>query len=188
MLPLPPLQSTWNERPGLQTDGLFLSSLAWALSILLAISRGWHVWAFDSNSISTGFFGLWEASTLRKCNMSGWIVSCWCTAWSTWAGSFQMKSGMGRTWHCWQILWRLEPWFLAQWLLSPGLRPRTQISSNCTTGPLPSFFSSVVVVSLILEREQWVMAWSENLIFSSGTEPGQPGWKPGVLVCRPARD
>ena len=39
---------------------------------------------------------------------------------------------------------------------------------------------------LLLERQQWVMAWSEILILCSGIESGQPGWKPGIVATRPA--
>ena len=39
-----------------------------------------------------------------------------------------------------------------------------------------------VCVGLILERQQWVVAWSQDLIFCLGFEPGQPGWRPGILA------
>lgn len=42
-------------------------------------------------------------------------------------------------------------------------------------------------LSVILDRQQRVMAWRELFIPCSGIEPGKPGWLAGVLVTRPAR-
>ena len=42
-------------------------------------------------------------------------------------------------------------------------------------------------VDLILERQQWALAWSQIIIPCPGIEPGYPGWKPGNLATRSAR-
>ncbi|KAF6072975.1 hypothetical protein HJG60_009995 [Phyllostomus discolor] len=53
---------------------LVLSYVSWAFSISIAISKSWRVWEFDSDVISTMYFGLWEASYMQKINMSGYML------------------------------------------------------------------------------------------------------------------
>ncbi|XP_006195275.1 uncharacterized protein LOC105094111 [Camelus dromedarius] len=57
-----------------KVTGLFLSYLVWTFSIILARSRSWHVWEFDSKIVPIVFIGLWEALYFQKFNVSGSIV------------------------------------------------------------------------------------------------------------------
>ena len=70
----------------------------------------------------------------------------------------------------------------------PALIQHSILSSiNDTTSYNLVVIRSVNEMSLILERKQWVMAWSKILILFSRVKLGQPGWKPGILTTRLAR-
>ncbi|XP_020739128.2 uncharacterized protein [Odocoileus virginianus] len=53
---------------------VFLTYLVWAFGLILAHSRSWRVWDFDSDIISVVFIGLWEAFYRQKFNVSGVMV------------------------------------------------------------------------------------------------------------------
>ncbi|XP_037677997.1 uncharacterized protein LOC119523302 [Choloepus didactylus] len=55
-------------------SGLFLSYLSLAFGLVLAKSKSWRVWVFDSTIIPVVFIGLWEAFYLQSSNVSGTLV------------------------------------------------------------------------------------------------------------------
>nr|XP_058147460.1 uncharacterized protein LOC131277209 [Dasypus novemcinctus] len=54
--------------------GLFLAYLTWASGLVLANSKSWRVWEFDSNIIPIMFIGLWEVFYFQKFNISDSLV------------------------------------------------------------------------------------------------------------------
>nr|XP_012610740.1 uncharacterized protein LOC105866099 [Microcebus murinus] len=53
---------------------LLFSHLSWCFGLLLANSRSWHVWEFDSKTVPIVFIGLWEAVYFQRVNISNVLV------------------------------------------------------------------------------------------------------------------
>ncbi|XP_023595245.1 uncharacterized protein LOC111822153, partial [Trichechus manatus latirostris] len=57
-----------------QLFGLLLSYMSWTSGIVLAISRSWRVWEFDSKVVPVVFIGLWDVFYIQKVDISGVLV------------------------------------------------------------------------------------------------------------------
>jgi hypothetical protein len=57
----------WNYK----LAGVVCSFIAWFLGIVLANSRFWRVWEFESNTVHFVYIGFWEAYYNLKVNISG---------------------------------------------------------------------------------------------------------------------
>ncbi|NP_001395803.1 spermatogenesis associated multipass transmembrane protein 3 [Rattus norvegicus] len=55
-------------------SGLVCSLIALVFEIILASSRCWRLWEFDSKSVQFVFFGLWEAYYPQSFNISGSMI------------------------------------------------------------------------------------------------------------------
>ncbi|XP_020007520.2 uncharacterized protein, partial [Castor canadensis] len=62
-----PELKNWNYK----LAGVVCSFIAWFLGIVLANSRFWRVWEFESNTVHFVYIGFWEAYYNLKVNISG---------------------------------------------------------------------------------------------------------------------
>ena len=76
---------------------VFLTYLAWVFGLILAHSRSWRVWEFDSDIVSVVFIGLWEAFYRQKFNVSGVMVELpmYSAINSSWVVSEEVSYGQG---------------------------------------------------------------------------------------------
>ena len=81
----------------LKSIRVLLNYLVWVLGLILAHSRSWRVWEFDTDIVSVVFIGLWEAFYRQKFNVSGIMVELpmYTMINSSWVISDEISYGQG---------------------------------------------------------------------------------------------
>ncbi|XP_004592880.2 uncharacterized protein LOC101531993 [Ochotona princeps] len=73
MAPPPRLRSSERQHCMCRFLGFFIALLSWTCALIIAMSRSWRVWEFNSSSVRFVYVGFWEAFYYERVNISGVI-------------------------------------------------------------------------------------------------------------------